>query len=275
MFSSINFSDFKKNILKSFIFSGFLMGLISLYLYKDMLAAGIGRISMAKYEGFDESTLNPLALSYGGALSLMLCIFEIVFNKYKTRIYKVYLYLTITLSLMMFFLGASRGSLIAIVFSLPLFVLYGSVKNKFKFLAAFILSIPILIWGAIKTGSSIFARTVETAETGDNNRSIIWNQALSEFFNYPIFGGGIEFGIYPHNFILEILMATGILGLLLILPVFYGGFKRMNRLIKVDKDYIWVYIIFIQGFVQHSFTGALYFSVLLFLPLGIIYSQKK
>jgi hypothetical protein len=274
MFSTINFIKLKNNILRSFIFSGFLLGLISLYLYKDLLVSGVGRISMAKYSGFEEQTLSPLALSYGGALTLMLCIFEIIYNKSKTRSYKIYLYFTITLSLIMFFLGASRGSLVAIVFSVPLFVFYGSAKNKFKFFIAFILSIPVLVYGAIKTGSSIFARTAETAETGDNGRSLLWNQALTEFSNYPILGGRIEFDIYPHNFIIETLMSTGLLGALLILTIVFGGFVRINRLVKIDKNYIWVYIIFIQGFTQHLFTGALYFAVLIFLPLGIIYSQK-
>ncbi|MGJ8761394.1 MAG: O-antigen ligase family protein [Polaribacter sp.] len=275
MFSVINFSDLKKTILNSFIFSGFLMGIFALYFYKDILMSGVGRISLAKYSDFDEQTLSPLALSYAGALTLMLCIFEIIYNKTKTISYKLYLYFTITLSLIMFFLGASRGSLVAIVLTVPLFVIYGSAKNKFKFFIAFLLSIPILVWGAIKTGSSIFSRTAETAETGDSGRGFLWNQAITEFSNYPVVGGRIEFGIYPHNFILEILMATGIVGAILIFPIIFGSFKRINRLVKLDKDYIWVYIIFIQGFAQHCFTGAIYFAVLMFLPLGIIYSEKR
>ncbi|RCS27696.1 O-antigen ligase domain-containing protein [Polaribacter sp. WD7] len=275
MFSKISFNQYKRKILSSLIFSGFLMGLTSLYLYKAIILAGVGRISMARYSGIEDETLSPIALSYAGALTLTLCFYELVFNKNKKITYSIYLYITIILSLLMFFLGSSRGSIVAIVMSLPLFIIYGGAKNKLKFIVSFILSIPIIIYGANKTGTSVFERTSNTLESGDFGRGNLWVDAWNEFLNNPILGGRIEIGFYPHNFILETLMATGIIGVVLLFFLLFKGFKNVYLKSFKDPNYIWVFIILIQGFVQHTFSGALYFSVVLFFSLGLSFSQLK
>lgn len=274
-FSRINFKVYKKHILNALIFSGFLMGSLSLFLYKSIILAGVGRISMAKYSGIEDETLSPIALSYAGALTMMLCFYELIYNKNKKFVYKIYLYATIVLSTLMFFLGSSRGSIVAIVLTLPLFILYGSGKNKFKFILSFLISVPLLIYGASKSGSSIFERTSSTLESGDFGRGQLWVDAWNEFLNFPLLGGRIEIGFYPHNFILEILMATGILGLVLIGYIIIKGFINVFQKSFIDKDYIWVFILLIQGFVQYSFSGALYFAVLLFFPLGLSYTKTS
>lgn len=272
--SRLNFNKYKKNILDTLIFSGFSMGAISLFLYKTILLSGVSRISMAKYSGIDDETLSPLALSYAGALTLTLCFYELIYNKNKRLSYSIYLYVTIILSLSMFFLGSSRGSVVAIVLTLPLFILYGSVKSKFKFFIFFLISIPLVIYGANLSGTSVFERTTSTINDGDFGRGQLWENAINEFLKYPFLGGRIEIGFYPHNFILEILMATGILGFLFLIIVLIKGFINVYKKSFLDSNYVWVFIILIQGITQHMFSGALYTAILVFFPLGLCFTAN-
>lgn len=272
VFSKIDFNRYKKDILNGLIFSGFMLGVVSLFLYRDIILLGVGRISDAKYMGFDE-TLSPLALSYSGSLTLMLCFHELIHNKNKKLAYNIYLYVTIILSSLMFFLGSSRGSIIAIVVTLPLFIIYAGRKNIYKIILNFSIGIPLFIYGVYKTGSSIFIRTSDTIESGEYGRGHLWSDAWNEFLNNPFIGGRIEIGFYPHNFILEILMATGFLGFIIFFLILFKGFINIYKKSFVDSGYSYVFIILVQGLVQYSFSGALYFAVLLFFPLGIAYSK--
>ncbi|MDV7187797.1 O-antigen ligase family protein [Lutibacter sp. TH_r2] len=276
MFMLIDFKKYSKTILNSLIFSGFVMGLVTLILYRKILSNGVGRINLAKYADFEPQTLNPLALSYAGSLTIVLCLYVLLYKKPTSQKYRLYIYSTIILAAIMFFLGASRGSVIALILSVPVLFYFGNIKKKSRFIFITIISIPLLIWGALETGSSVFERTLKTTQGYRiSARQELWSEAWYEFLAHPIFGGRIEIGVYPHNFILETLMATGVVGFILLLMVLIPSFKRAFKLSNLDHNYIWVFIVLIQGFVQHSFTAAIYFSVLLFFPMGLLFSYSK
>ena len=78
VYSSLDFYRFKNVILNSLIFSGFILALLSIYLYQDILVGGIGRISEAKYNNPGLETLSPLALSYSGVLTITLCFYKLI-----------------------------------------------------------------------------------------------------------------------------------------------------------------------------------------------------
>ena len=274
-FAFINFEKYKKPILDSLIFSGFVLGVLSLYLYKSILSMGIGRISLIKYQFPNVETLSPLALSYSGVLIIILCFYKIVYEKIKSFWHKAYLYATIILSFIMFFLGASRGSLVVLLLCVPFILYHASFRNKSRILLLCIIAIPLVLYGAEVTGSAIFTRTESTIETGDaSGRQQLWSQAYEEFKRHPFFGGRIEVsGIYPHNVFLELLMATGIFGSLLFSIILFKSFLRGTRMIKYDKIYMIPTLILINGLAQHTFSGSIYGAVLLFMPMGMIYSS--
>ncbi len=129
-FSFINFEKYKKAIFDAFIFSGFILGVLSLYLYKSVLTIGIGRISLIKYQFPNIETLSPLALSYSGVLMIVLCFYKFIYEKVTSFWHKVYLYVTIILSFIMFFLGASRGSLVVLLLCIPFILYHATFRNK-------------------------------------------------------------------------------------------------------------------------------------------------
>lgn len=276
MFASIPFEKYKKTILDAFISSGFVMGITCSYLYQSILSDKLGRISSIQYENPDFEYLSPLALSYSGALTMTLCIHKLIYSSSIKE--KIYLISTIVVSFIMFLLGASRGSVIVLVLCLLFISLYNRANQSFKLIALGIIFTPIVIWGVQESGSSVFERTFSIQEDiAEKNTSAarlhLWQDALDEFINNPVFGGRIEVGeIYPHNFIIEILMATGAIGFFLIFPILISGIFLCHKLVIKKTENIWVLFMLMQGIVFSLLSGALYFAIMLFLSLGIIYS---
>lgn len=272
---SIDIKKYQKDILNGFISSGFILGLVSLYLYGKFLAQGIGRLNLVSYQTGEE-VLNPLALSYAGVLTIVLCIYRLLILKERKKLQIIYLISTIILSFILFLLGSSRGSVIAIMLTLPVFIAYSGVKQKFKFITVSILSIPIIIWAMEASGSSLFERMGNTVEDKGGGRESLWANAFSHFLENPIFGGKIEIGgIYPHNFILEILMSTGLLGIILFMTVLIKGFFLGRKNASIDNTSVFALLLLVVGFSQYSFSGGVYTAINLFVPLGIIFGIQN
>ena len=274
-FASFNFKEYSKYVINGIIFSSFIFALVSIYIYYDAIGTGVGRISLLVYEDpSQESTISPLALSYGSGLGISLCLYSLFFE--KTTFWKrIYLFAVIGASLVIFFMGSSRGALVAVLLSIICLFLYSNYKNKI--IAAFfiLISIPLSFILSEKIGSNLFERTDDALSSGDTSgRNELWQDAWGQFVNSPILGGRIEVsGIYPHNMFLEVIMATGIVGLVLFfIPFFrtlYNGIKISNK----DKIYLIPLIIFINGFSQNMFSGAIYNMTLLSVGYGIFLSN--
>lgn len=281
MNSLIDLNKFGRTILNAFILSGFVMAVIVVILYIDVLIGGISRLSNLVYETGEE-TISPLALSYSGSLSIALCFYEILFSKGKKITYKIYLLLVVVVSFIIFFLGASRGSIVALILSFVFMLYSGTVRNRIKLIMLLIVFTPIVILGVIVTGSSIYDRASNTFDGVETGRFELWNLALDTFYNNPIFGGLIEIvnapgynsNIYPHNILIETLMSSGLIGFILLFSFFIPGWRRLIKMKKIRSQFNWIGIVLIQGLVQSMFSGAIYFSVLVFFPLGIIFSHN-
>lgn len=284
MYSLIDLEKYKNIIIRALIFSGFVLGVISIYLYNEVFTMGIGRVNMLFYSTGRE-TLSPLALSYIGTLTILLILYEFLYNKTRTRLYNYYLFIAIFLAFIMFFLGASRGAVVSIATGLIILFLYSNFKTKKRVFYILILSLPIVIWGALKSGTSIIERTRNTFSGQVRiNRFDLWEAAYEMFLDNPILGGTIELvnapgykytnnpNIYPHNFLLETLMATGLIGLIILLSIIVTAVNKVAVLTIRNNSRVWVLLILFQGLSQYFFSGAIYGATLLFFPLGMIYS---
>lgn len=275
-FSNIDLKKFLPTIIKTILFSGFLLSISTIYLYKDALFLGLGRISMLKYEsGMEDSDIiSPLALAYGAALNLSLIVpyYKIYAN--RKLLTKIYLLLNGILSLIIFALGSTRGALIAFVLSIVYYII-STKKSKLKNLIILSLFTPIFIYIIELSGSNLLTRTANSINEGDSSgRSSLWDAAVTEFKTYPIFGGRIEVsGIHPHNIFLEVGMSMGIIGLIIFIWLLVSSIIKANQ-IKFDYK-IFIYIIFINAISQHLFTGAFWGSILLFFSLGLMNTNTK
>jgi O-antigen ligase len=267
---------------KIIIYSGILFSILTTVFYFSFLMDFGGRINMLHYvtDG-DTQALNPLIFSYVSSITLGLIIYELFSNIHLTRLDKIFYYIGVVISIIPYSLGASRGSIFSLL--LPFFYIFfiGGKNIKKRHLFFSVLGFVLLI-GIISnvTGSSLIVRfTSITSDIRESSTSAsrldLWKTSLEQASGNIITGNGLQndiTGAYPHNIFVEVIMATGVLGLGVFLLIIFFAFKISNRITKYDKDYIWMVIIFQQGLIRAQFTGAIADSIFFWSGLGMVYS---
>lgn len=178
------------------------------------------------------------------------------------------------------FITGSRGPLIALVVAM-IFALSGQpIKRVTKFfllmgLASFPL-IPYLVDFAQEFGFSSVIRiqnALNNSDSGMSGRFTAYLAAWEIFSEFPIFGDSITepvFGFYPHNLILESLMATGVVGTIAILIAVFGGLGLAWRIQRNKHPASWVAPLYVQALVGAMFSGAVYSISGVWLTLALI-----
>lgn len=273
-FSKMNILEYVEYVKKGIIYSGFILALLTIFIfYEVLISGGIDRISKLTHQTGD-AVISPLSLAYSGALTIVTCLYCIIFDNIRTKL-KVFYIIIIIISLIPFFLGATRGALLAIILCSILFLINSNVKRRFAILFFFIISIPLLGYLINLTGTSLIERSNRSVDSGDvSGREVLWADAIKEFVSNPLFGGRIEVsGIYPHNIYLEVLMATGFFGGILFIIL---QMTSLSELIKFpSKDRVFILVLFLSAFAQYMFTGGLWSSILFFSALGMMNSYSE
>jgi O-antigen ligase len=268
-----------KFLEKSLLIAAFLYSILAAWFYFKFLGT-LGRLST---HTSGEEVLSPLALSYSATLALGFALVSIL-NKTVKGTMKWLMYITIVASIIPFLLGASRGAILALVVSLLFYggyiFIYGKTLTKVKIVFFTIILMSILIYTAIIFESSAFTRFLrifEAMEEGDSSaiRTEIWKQAFNQFLGSPIIGSSFVikgFESYAHNFIIEVLQTTGIVGFLPFVFIFYKAFKASLYLFAQAPQFSWISIAFIQCIVRFSFSGTLYSAGWLWVITGILFA---
>lgn len=279
-FISISKFDFSKinptKLYRVFLTSGLLFSILSIFFYGRF----IGEVTRLSTSQTGEDVINPLILSYSSALIIGVSLTYMLFTKTNFFI-KLLSMIAISLSIIPFFLGASRGAIFAIFIPF-IFIAFSnlSLRNFFIYLFYFTLLIVGLTFLDDYLGSGLFDRflfTAEAIETGDSSASRIniWNGSFSQFANSPLIGDKLNTDIndhYPHNIILEVLQTIGLLGFIPFIVLVIKGFKSSIDIFKYYKQYSWVAVFFIQALIQNMFSGALYSASWFWTSLAVILS---
>lgn len=263
-------------MLQAILLSGLLFGLLTFLFYKEFIGV-IGRLSSSTVE-YD--VLSPLTLSYCGTLAIGVSVTYWLENKISFS-QKLYIITIVILSSISFFLGASRGSLIALF--LPFFLIFSVKKNLgsyLRLLLIIVVALVFVVYFAEQLGSNIINRftnisSAVEAEDSSAIRAQIWSQAMRQFADYPIFGEGLAvkgFEGYPHNLFVEVLLSTGLLGFIPLLLLVISAFKKTMAIFRNSPEYAWLGVIFIQSFSQSMFSGAIYTSSWLWLSMALVFS---
>lgn len=275
-FRSIPVKKYMDLIVRSVVFSGFVLAFVVIVFYRDVLfSSGVGRFGATTETEGDMVILSPLAIAYTGALNVSLLIPYIVQSfergSGKSLVFKLYLMANFCLSMFVFVLGSTRGALLAVLLSVVLFVVGSKGFSKVKYMLLSLLMIPVFLIYLDYTGSSLLSRTQTTVDSRDFGRGELWIEAWNEFAGNPIFGGLLEVsGQYPHNIVLEILMATGIAGFMAFFCFVLSSVYKVPI-----KQNVFAYIVLANALAQHMFTGAVYTAVILFFALGLINGSKN
>lgn len=251
--------------------SNFLFLILAIIFYGKYLLQGVGRLNSSTI-GTGEEVISPLVLSYVSSLAISLAFVNIFLRGYR----RLYNCLILILAVPSFLLGASRGSLLVLFFTAFILMFFVNFKTRIKFIIGGILFSLILYFISITTSSFIFTRFFNISDDVSANsdsavRLLMWEESLNEFNSNMLFGGVIEINkIYPHNIYIESLMATGLIGFICIVFSILLVTLKLFTLIKLDKKYVLLAVLFLNSIVQYFFSGALYFSILLFSSMGIV-----
>jgi|SRR5699024_10445180 len=262
--SIIRINKFEYEKIFNIIIFGCVSVSILTYLFYGKLLGNVSRISQEV--GKDANYISPLALSYVSVLGISLC-FSYLLTRTPPVKYKIYLYLTILLCLIPFFLGASRGSVLAFVFSISFYFLASrGLTKKIKLIFPVFIIIFLFFFMSNYMGTSVFDRVINISSAIDSQSSsavrlYLWENGILQFLNNPLLGDSLQLEVakhYPHNIIVEVLMSTGLIGFI---PFFIFSiliFKKSIKIIRIHPEMFWVTNIFFMGFVMNMFSGAIW-----------------
>ena len=244
-----------------------------------------------QYQG--SSAMNTISYGHYGVTFALLSMF--FFNK-SVSFYRKLLYVAcFFFGLFIMYLAGSRSPLVALLVCL----LFFQVNNAGLFkglLVISLLTIPLIIFSdqiiefLSGFGGSFINRVLATINNGNTSgRDVLYAGAYEQFLDSPIFGdafvlqGGVGSGFYPHNIILEVFMATGVIGGLIFIKWIFKCLQISYKLIKVSDENSWAGVLFLQYLIYGMFSMAIfnnaglwYYSIIVWnVAYGVIKQEKK
>lgn len=262
-------------ILRALLLSAVLFSAFASVLYRGFVGT-VGRLIASSSTG--EAVISPLILSYCSTLAIGVCLSYMLENKVSTG-KKAYLFLIMGLSIIPFFLGASRGSIFALF--LPFVFVFASKSNvigNLKLMGIGIIVLISIVFLGQELGSKLIDRIVNVSQDIETqstsvSRLDIWKQSLSQFSDNPIAGDSFrleKYNNYPHNVPIEVLQTTGILGFIPFIILIGIAIVKCFRIFKYAPQYSWLGIIFLQTFVQSFFSGGIHSSSWFWFSMGLV-----
>ena len=232
------------------------MQLVSIFgLGPEMFVSRL-RISV---EGAD--VFNPIPLSRGGGMLAIMSMFFLIFQKNKIfSKQKIPLLLAFLLGVLNLLLGASRGPLasffimVAVLLSVHSYVVRKNMAYVLKVTTAALVSVilsltyvvPLIINGNISAINR--AAKALDSDFGEEIRAYQWRAAWEQIKSSPVWGERIVetySNFYPHNFYIEIILSTGMLGGLLFIAIFTDLLRRFW--LAVNSNSIVMVLFFLLG----------------------------
>lgn len=122
---------------------------------------------------------------------------------------------------------------------------------------------------------SRFATLFQLSDASSSARVQLFFISFDQFLDHPFIGDFIEVRgptdyPYPHNIVLEALIATGLLGTIPLIIALVLAFKASLFVIRNTPSYGWVSLLFLQQLVAVQFSGNIYGSSTFWVALGLL-----
>ena len=235
--------------------------------------------------GVTPHILNPIQIGYyGSLLTLTSTYFAWFVKKGKPK----FVTIGVVLGFTMLILGASRGPFVSFVMSFLVMIFYKLKVSKSQiiqigklvfFATTFFLIVVNTIGKDITLEDlSMFNRLSEFVEDRQESkeevRDVVYRNAWNDFLNSPLIGNSFVTsigGYYPHNIIIELLMALGLTGAFLFfgffLPLLY--FLARVALDSMGPSMFFLGIFLIPILMGNMFSGCLFQSIDLWMMMII------
>ena len=278
-----NMENFNKKLIS--VTSVLLLFSIVLYLFFP----SIGRM----YEGYNSYALLGVAANRNSYFELIFpAVVSILFLNDSRKLQKKE-YIFIILTIITVFLSRSVTSIIALVIFWA-FVFVKKMKWNISKVLKTSLITSIILWicffGIIVTNTSLssISSMFSNKSTTLSGRTIIWEKALYFIKQKPLIGYGYDNTIigdpyiYPyqgnevfpndtHNSALFILLASGILGFILLFWFIVDGLKKGSIIVKYDAKYYYLMAYLIANLIRGLTESSLHYPhMIIFLYLIFI-----
>lgn len=231
------------------------------------------------------ATGEPMLISYQPIGMMALFAVAIYLSQVKMNLGKALFYTMCAFQLTM--VSGARQAIfgVFVVIALRLVVFRAAnIDNKHFFKKLLLSSIGLVVVFAVmflymsRLSSDV---VVDTVSEGDDGRQLLYLEALAIFRNSPILGAGIggfnaitDDG-WPHNFILELLCETGMVGTgLFVLIVAYSLYKRKAGLMHITSTGQFYFLFLAALFVRVMVSSDLSESIELFSAVFALSSSQ-
>ncbi|MBC1982401.1 O-antigen ligase family protein [Listeria booriae] len=187
-------------------------------------------------------------------------------------------------------LTLSRGAIISLVIVLVLCLLVGSVRSKLMMVlgaVGFFLLANLFFdqFMEVSLWELLLERFGTVSEDGGSGRFDIWTDGLAYFMDKPLFGiGSFNFqeyhsfavgkAIFMHNSFLEILVETGIVGMMFYVTAIVTLVWTLVKAALVDKEQWWLLIALI-GYLSMMTSLSLILNEIFFFFFALVARSLK
>ena len=215
----------------------------------------------------------------------------------KNFIIKILSIVSLFMYFPMFILHTPRGAVVTIIFAIIVFIIQkllttGVSRKKIVVYGIVTIIFLAIIFEIILSYLQNIADLFELhwlakfvfEDDVSNGRTPLYQIALDEFMQSPIWGNGIASfdnysGGYPHNLFLQMLCETGILMFIPVSLLVYKAFMIMILRKESAIDYRLITFLFIISIIQLSFSSHFWmrqqFWMLIWMMLSMASFQKK
>lgn len=233
-------------------------------LYLGLRGAFEGRI----FSRLSTYILNPISVGHLGASVFLVTLSGLAGSRGIVKLLRV---LLVIVSLVVVVASVSRGPIAAALLLALLHVLLGQVRRGLSIAgllgrvgligAAVVLFAAAVVFVESTTNAQITTRFYGGfGDASSQERMLLFRGAWQQFSEQPWFGHSyVELGLmtYPHNLVLETMMATGVLGLVLLLLVLIGASFAAVRVLLADARTAWPALLLLQYVIALMFSGSI------------------
>lgn len=238
-----------------------------------------------------QSTSYISAYAFGINLYYLLWGENIVrYDVFKKKKYKYLQTFMLVVQIVSLVVGGGRGAFILLVNYIFLYILTLLFQNKFKKILKHLKNIglfSIILWVVFEffiQDSSIIINGINRITAfispeginweGTSGRDAVYTEVLETVKKNPVFGVGFFNYILPHNLFLEILVATGVIGLTFFMLFAGIIIKKIMHLIRNNFQYFLLVVISMYPVTMLMFSGTLFRSSELWFVVSYVYFLK-
>jgi hypothetical protein len=253
--------------------------LIIFYLIICLMAILNGDVYLNSKRLAGNSIMNPISLGHFAASGIILVAAKLRSTQdlqYSHRNY-FWSFACLFVFCIALIMASSRGPVVSLILTLGYFIIpktnFRNVKNLVIAVVVIgILGSALLVSdGVIGYFTNRMVIDLGDGQSGGERRFFLWAEGIRIFFENPILGTQTTTSMgYPHNIIIEMLMAVGVIGTWVFLYLVFKCLNKTNLLRDMGSLSVWPGLLFIQYLSGSLFSGAIYSSNMLWYCMALV-----